>query len=158
MKIVVDRDTETFTDPDGDTLTLLAFVRQRDVERAEDLAQKEALSALKDLGLSMEDAMRQARESSPEDRATARARISAQELSPALRRLRLEAVARRLCVGGQEYGGQAILEAYESMTPASARWVDEQVAAVWTRATPDDAARERPAARLGLPDEPQWTA
>ncbi len=158
MKIVTDNDLQVFTDPEGDSLTLLTTVRQRDVEKAQGMAEREALDALKGLGISLEEAMKQARETSPEEQAKARERMKEQELSPALRRFRLEAVGRVLTVGGVGCSGPDILKAYEDMDPASARWVDEQVGIVWKRAVPDDASRERPAARLGLSDEPERAA
>jgi hypothetical protein len=158
MKIVSDNDLCVYTDPEGDTLTLLTTVRQRDVEKAADIAQREALDALKDLGISLEEAMKQAQGATEADKAAARERSKKQELSPALRRFRLEAIARVLTIGGEGRSGPDILKAYEDMDAASVKWVDEQVASVWERALPDDASRESPAARLGLPDEPERTA
>jgi hypothetical protein len=158
MKIVTDSDVQTFTDPEGDRLVLLTTVRQRDVEKAADIAQQEAMEALKGLGMSLEEAMKQAREADAEQVAAARERVRKEDLSPGMRRFRLQAVAQRLTVGAQEYGGHAIVEAYENMDPASARWVDEQVDTVWKRALPDDASRESSPAGLDGPDQPERNA
>jgi len=158
MKVVGDNDLQVFTDPEGDTLTLLWSVRQRDVEKAQGIAEREALDALKDLGISLEEAMNQARQTSPEEQAKARERIKKQALSPDLRRFHLEAIARVLTIGGEGCSGEDILKAYDNMDPASAAWVDEQVASVWDRALPDDASRESTPAGLGGPDQPERTA
>jgi hypothetical protein len=60
MRIIKDDDVRVFTDQSGDTLTLLATVRQRDAEKASAMESKEAFQSLADMGLSMDDAMKQA--------------------------------------------------------------------------------------------------
>lgn len=145
MKIITDNDTREFLDTDGDKLVLLASVRHRDAIKREEMESTEALESLKGLGMGMKDAIAMERELSPEERAAALERRSAEkgEHSPAVRRFMLSVVAIRLTVAGQEYGGNAIVDQYDRMDPASAKWIDEQVDLVWSGAIPGDAERER---------------
>jgi len=148
MRVIDDRDTKSFIDAAGDCLVLLTAVRHRDAVRREELETKETLVRLKELGLTMEDALKAARETSEEERAAAR-KESGSSPSPAIRRFMLEAVAVRLTIGGVDYTGPAILDAYDRMDPESAAWVDEQVAMIWNEAVPGEEQRLKRAASAG---------
>lgn len=141
MRIINDSDTRTFTDPAGDTLTLLVSVRYGSLVKREEMESKEALESLKSIGMSMEDARKISEQATEEERAAAaeRKQGKADDHSADVRRFMLGAVAVSLSVGGRVISEQGkILQAYDQMDPASAAWVDEQVAVVWAASVPGD--------------------
>ena len=144
MRIVTDNDIRTFTDANGDSLTLLVAVRHRDAIKRDEMESTAGLEQLKSLGIGIKDAMAMEREATPEDMAAARARKAENkgDFEPATRRFMLGAVAVRLTVKGEDFGGGAILDAYDRMDPESAAWVNAQVDTVWSGAVPSDAERE----------------
>lgn len=142
MRVINDSDTTTYTDAGGDTLTLLDCPRQRDLEKSEKLEREDAFAQLDDLkriGIDTEKALS---ETTPEQMDKAKEDAKGQALSLDVRRFRLEAVARSMNIGGQVFGGQAILDQYDRMDAASVAWVDAQVATVWSKGQPGDAERE----------------
>lgn len=142
MDIIRDTDTVEFADKGGDKLILLACPRQRDVEACDAIEREEAfaqLDNLKRLGIDTEGALKEA-EKDPEKLAKAQAEASESKNSaPKVRAFRLKVLGQKLIIQGQTYGGDAITEAYQNMSPVSARWVDEKVAEVWDAALPSDA-------------------
>jgi hypothetical protein len=153
MHIVTEADTVIFTDPVGDTLTLLKNVRQKDVTALEELERKEALETLHELGYSVADVAKEADLASDEERAAARESAAGRGSSAKARRFRLGAIARGLTVAGKEHAGSAILQAYDEMDPASGAWVDAQVDGVWAPSTPGEAEKKGEAALLDMPDQ-----
>ena len=140
MRVIHDSDVVEFPDDSGDRLILLECPRKRDLIRAEDLASDEAiagLSKLKKLGMDPDKMYADAQEDPAK---LAEAEAAAEATSTTVRRFRLEVLGIRLVVGGESFGGKAILEQYDSMDSDSAEWVDEKVAGVWDGATPDDAS------------------
>ena len=152
MRIIENADTVTYTDPDGDTLTLLVSVRHRDVVKRSELESREAMDGLKDLGLSMTDALALEKESTPAELEAARNRRAKSEgdRSPAVLRYMLQAIAQGMRVGEKDIAQSAILDSYDKMDPESAAWVDAQVDGVWTRATPGADDRAKPDASAGI--------
>jgi hypothetical protein len=140
MRIV--KDTTVFTDASGDTLTLLDCPRQRDVEKSDEMERQEAMANLKDLGMTMAEAIKEAQSATAEETSAATAALEGAPKSAKVRRFRLEVLAKAMCLGGQNYGGQAILEAYDEFDPESAAWADAQVSTVWAHGTLSDAERE----------------
>lgn len=151
MRIINDSDTAKFTDPSGDSITLLDCPRQRDVEKSREMEQEDAFSQLDNLKKIMgEDVISEIQSKVTIDPEAA-AQAAEGELSLDVRRFRLSAVARSLCVSGQVYGGQAVVEQYDKMDADSVAWIDAQVATVWAKGTPSDVARERGGAGVGGP-------
>jgi len=141
MKVIRDSDVVEFVDDSGDKLILLECPRQRDVMRGEDLASEEAiagLSKIKALGMDTDKMLADA-QANPETFAAAQSNVET-TVPPKVRRFRLEVLGIRLVVGGESFGGKAVLEQYDDMARASAAWVDEKVSRVWDGATPDDAS------------------
>ena len=152
MRVVTEADTATFTDPSGDTLTLLASVRHRDAVKRQELESREGLEGLKNLGMTMQEALALERESTPEELDAARKRRARSdgERSPSCRRFMLQAIAAGLTIDGKEVAPSAILDTYDKMDPASAAWVDAQVAGVWEAAMPGEDDRAKPDASAGI--------
>lgn len=141
MRVINNSDTRTFTDGAGDQLVLLVSVRHRDVVERERIETEENRENLKALGMTIEDAVKAAKEATEEEKAAAKSGKA--EHSPKVRRYMLGAVAVKLTIAGQDTGGDAIMDAYDRMDPASASWVDDQVETVWTGAVPGDDERAK---------------
>lgn len=141
LKVVRDADTCEFT-IDGDKLVLLSTPRYRDTLKVAELEEAEVMAALKSVGMDMTEAIEAAMKASPEERERAREANRSTPDSPAIREAKLKALAVRLVVDGEAFGGEAIIDAYRSMDVASAAWVDAQVASVWASASVSDAERE----------------
>ena len=161
MRVIKDGDIRIFTDPAGDTLTLLTRVRHGDRESVEKDETLEALRDMQEAGIDMAAFAEKA--AAPEAR-EARAKLAEakrekeaaadEERSVAVRRKRLKAVARALTITPRDDDGKptgdpetfiqdAILEQYDSMDDESAAWVDAQVDSIWERALPTDAEKKR---------------
>jgi hypothetical protein len=142
MDIIRDDDVTVFTDDAGDTLTLLRKVRQRDRAKVAEAESKQSLDALASIGMTMKEAIEDVGRRTREEQAAAEALAERAPASPAIRRLRLLAVARAMSVGGQPIARDAVMEAYDCMPKESVAWVDAQVDTVWAAADPGDAERE----------------
>lgn len=154
MRIINDSDTTKFIDEQGDYITLLDCPRQRDLEKSRQMEQEDAFANFENLKKAMgEQVIADFQTTAMTDPEAAKAQAENVDFGLPLdvRCFRLSAIARELSVGGQHYGGQAILDAYEKMDADSAAWVDEQVATVWAKALPSDVARERGGAGVGGP-------
>lgn len=135
MGLHIIRDTDVVTrELDGDKLVLLSAPRQRDVEVCDEIATKEAfasMAAMRESGMDVDAMMKDAeKKKKPDDKPD--------PVSAKVREARLKALAVALFVDGEKLGGDAIAVACRDMDPASAAWVDEQVASVWDSALPSE--------------------
>jgi hypothetical protein len=126
MRIVTDADTEIFTDSEGDTLTLLKYVRREDRAAVDDIQQQERLEYLRSIGPEMLEAAA-ASNSTPSDDA-------ADDCSDKVKRERFRRIVRGMALGGNDVPQNSILGTYDKMDGDSAGWVDDCVASVWDRA------------------------
>jgi len=146
MRIISDSDVVERRDSTGDALVLREAPYQSSVVAVSKLEQQEAkeeFKHLKDIGVvdkdsSIFDLAKQAEKDDPEAVKNAQKNLAEKADSAAVARLKLEALAVKLIIGGQNYGGNAILEQYDKMDPASVAWVAEQVRDVWKSAMPSD--------------------
>jgi hypothetical protein len=148
MRVIREEDTQVFTDPTGDTLTLLVAVRQKDSEGSDELEQQEAFDALKMIGLTLEDAIKQ-RDTRGEEMEEAAKGAADAPKSAKVRRFRFLALARQATTGGQTVVRSALAECYDRMDRESVAWVDAQVASIWERAIPGEAEKNRPGTDVG---------
>jgi hypothetical protein len=155
MRVIHDSDSDTveFTDGSGDKLVLLSSPRQRDVMACDEIERAEAIAGLegiKALGIDTDKIMADA-QANPEKLSAAQAAVDS-HAGPKVREFRLKILAVNLVVDGEKLGGSAIMDAYGNMDPASAAWVDEQVAEVWNAAIPSDADTRGPRADAAVPE------
>ena len=146
MRIISDSDVVERADSAGDVLVLRVAPYQKDVLAVSELEQEQAKAEfkhLKDIGLvdkdaSVFDMAKKMEAEDPEAVKKAQANLKQRSDSPAVARLKLEALAVRLVIGGQTHGGKAVMDQYDKMDPASAAWVNEQVKDVWDAAMPGE--------------------
>ena len=138
MKVI--KASLTFKDDEGDTLELLECPRQRDVERLQQLEMDDAFSQLDNLKKVMgEDAIKEIQDNALQGEVAEQPKKT---YSFSLRCFMLGAIAQKLVIGGEVFGGKAILDTYEEMDPSSIAWIDSKVSEVWEKALPSDAQRE----------------
>lgn len=141
MKYVNDDDRVAFEDADGDTLFLLRYPRQRDIERIAEVERGLALKEMELLGMNAEKLIAEASREDIEAAIKANEAENDDLLSDAyeVRQARFCA----LIVGIQPKGGEfrnreAAIADYENLDPASAKWVDGCVAKTWKSALPSE--------------------
>lgn len=139
MRIITDSDLEVFTDPDGDTLTLLKYVRREDKVAVDAIEQEERLEYLRSLGPEMLEA-------AAASNASAVVQDDTDDRSDRVKREQFRRVVKAMTVGGQDVPQNNILGTYDKMPSDSVAWVDSCVRTVWAASTVTEAQAKKPVA------------
>jgi hypothetical protein len=161
MRRITDADTRTFTDPSGDTLTLLIMPRYGDKERADEVARDEAYAALSELVAAGMDVDKILADAQADEAVMEAAQVAASKPSPGVSEARFKALARRVDFADGSAPlttHQALIDFYHEVDPETGAWIADCVNTAWDSAIPSDAdTRGETAGAVVLP-EPESAA